>query len=233
MKKTSSARISRETFRAGSLRAQYRAADLTAALLTDAEHRRSVEKTLAKRPDGGGDVWLFTYGSLMWNPMVEYSAKRIALLRGYERRFCLWTRLYRGSPAEPGLVLGLVPGSACRGVAYRIPARVVQEELELVWRRELINGGYHPTWLRIVTVGGRLWALGFVTDRRFVDYAGLLPEARVAAIVATACGYAGSGADYLFDTAAHLDSLGIRDPGLGRVRARVMQLLESKGKKPG
>jgi cation transport protein ChaC len=221
-------RINRDVLRQGVLQAAFKSADPAAALLTEAEHRRSVRATLRIRPDGEGDVWLFTYGSLMWNPMIDFVEKRIATVSGHHRRFCLWTRLYRGTPAEPGLVLGLVPGGSCRGVVYRIAASAARAELELVWRRELINGGYHPTWLRTMTPGGRGWAIGFVTDRRFADYAGMLPEERVAAIVARARGYAGTGAAYLFDTVQHLDSLGIRDPALWRVRDTVKQLLEKK-----
>ena len=226
-------RISRESIRAGELRAQYKSADLSAAILSDAAHRCSVRETLRNRPDGAGDVWLFAYGSLIWNPMVDFVEKRVALVRGFHRRFCMWTHIYRGSPADPGLVLGLVPGGSCRGVAYRIAAEDAQAELELVWRREMINGGYHPTWLRTMTAGGRGWALGFVSDRRYAGYAGLLPEERVAGIVARARGYAGSCAAYLFDTTAHLESLGIRDAALWRVRDRVKQLIENNDKNGG
>jgi glutathione-specific gamma-glutamylcyclotransferase len=223
-------RISRDALRAGIVRAQFNAVHGAAALLTDAEHRHSIAKTLAARPDSAGDVWLFAYGSLMWNPIVRYREKRIATVRGHHRRFCMWTRLYRGSPENPGLVLGLVPGGSCRGVAYRIAASEAREELELIWRREMINGGYHPTWLRIITTGGRGWAIGFVSDKRFIDYAGLLPEDRIAAIVGGAKGYAGSCAAYLFDTAAHLDQLGIRDPALRRIRGQVKQIIERNQK---
>lgn len=221
-------RITRDTLRQGVLREQFKSANPAIALLTDAEHRRSVRQTLAARPDGAGDVWLFAYGSLMWNPMVHYIEKRIATVRGHHRRFCMWTRLYRGSREAPGLVLGLVPGGSCRGVAYRIAASKARAELELIWRREMINGGYHPTWLRIITNGGRGWAIGFVSDRRFADFAGRLPEEQVTRIVGTASGYAGSCAAYLFDTAAHLDALDIRDPGLCRIRERVKQMIEIK-----
>jgi cation transport protein ChaC len=219
-------RVTREALRQGHVHAAFKSADPAVELLTAAAHRRSVEKTLRIRPDGAGDVWLFTYGSLMWNPMIDFVEKRVATISGYHRRFCLWTHIYRGSPADPGLVLGLVPGGSCRGVVYRIAASAARKELELVWQRELINGGYHPTWLRTVTAGGRGWAIGFVTDRRFADYAGFLPEEEVAAIVARAKGYAGTCAAYLFDTVAHLDSLGIRDEALWRVRDRVKQIIE-------
>ncbi len=223
-------RLSRETVLAGALRAQIKAADPSMELLSDAEHRRSVRAMLRDRPDGGDDVWLFAYGSLIWNPMVHFTAKRIATVPGYHRRFCLWTHLYRGSPAAPGLVLGLVPGGICRGVIYRIAAADARAELELLWRREMVTGAYRPTWLRTVTAGGRGWAIGFTSDRRYQRYAGLLPEDRVAQVVATAQGRLGSCAAYLFDTAAHLDALGIRDAALRRVRDRVKQLVGSNEK---
>ena len=222
--------ITRESLREGLLREHFKSSDPSVKILTLAAHRRSVEATLRARPDGEGDVWLFTYGSLMWNPMIRFVEKRLARISGYHRRFCLWTRLYRGSPADPGLVLGLVPGGICRGVAYRIAASEARAELELIWQREMINGGYHPTWLRTATAGGRGWAIGFVTDRRFEDYAGFLPEEQVAAIVARARGYAGSCAAYLFDTVAHLDSLGIRDAALSRVRDHVRELIDKNEK---
>jgi cation transport protein ChaC len=222
--------LSRETVQAGAWRAHITAVDPTMELLSDAEHRRSVDAMLRDRPDGGGDVWLFAYGSLIWNPMVHFVAKRIATVPGYHRCFCLWTHLYRGSPGAPGLVLGLVPGGTCRGVAYRIAAAEARTELELLWRREMVTGAYRPTWLRTVTAGGRGWAIGFASDRRYRRYAGSLPEDRVAQVVATAEGHLGSCAAYLFDTAAHLDALGINDAALRRVRDRVKQLVGSNGK---
>lgn len=224
-------RVTRDALRRGLVHAAFKSVDPSVRLLTEAAHRRSVEKTLRIRPDGAGrDVWLFTYGSLMWNPMIEFIEKRVAVAAGFHRRFCLWTTLYRGTPEQPGLVLGLAPGGHCRGVAYRIAAAEAHDELELIWQRELINGGYHPTWLRISTTGGRGWAIGFVVDRHFEAYAGLLPEERVAEVVAKAKGFAGTGAAYLFDTVAHLDSLGIRDRALWRVRDRVAQLVGNNEK---
>jgi cation transport protein ChaC len=219
-------RLTRETVRDGMLRAQIQAADPGMQLLSDAEHRRSVRAILRDRPDGNGDVWLFAYGSLIWNPMVNFIAKRVATVPGYHRRFCLWTHLYRGSPEQPGLVLGLVPGGSCRGVVYRIAAAEARAELELLWRREMITGAYQPIWLRTVSAGGRGWAIGFTSVRRYERYAGLLPEERVAQAVATAQGCLGSCAAYLFATAAHLDALGIRDAALVRVRDRVKQLID-------
>ena len=71
------------------------------------------------KPPEGCDFWVFAYGSLMWRPGFQYIEARPALLKGYHRAFCIASTHYRGSPAQPGLVLGLERGGACRGRVYR------------------------------------------------------------------------------------------------------------------
>ena len=100
------------------------------------------------RPDG--PVWLFGYGSLIWNPAFEFAEKRPATVHGLHRRFCLRTFLGRGSKDRPGLVLALDRGGCCRGVAFRIAAERVESELDIVWRREMISDAYRPRWLTAV-----------------------------------------------------------------------------------
>ena len=50
-----------------------------------------------------------------------------------------------------------------------------------------------------------------------------LPLERVAWILARACGYAGSGAEYLYNTVSHLEALGIRDRNLWRLQHLVAE----------
>ena len=226
-------RLTREAVLSGTMRKLLEIAYPTAKLITDAEHRASVQAILQARPDGGGDVWLFAYGSLIWNPMVHFVEQRIATVHGYHRRFCLWTNLGRGSSARPGLVLGLDRGGACRGLAYRIAEPIAQEELELLWRREMITAAYRPRWLRIATnQGDRGWAIAFLINRAHPRYAGLVPEDKVIDAIAHASGALGACANYLFNTAARLEALGIRDRHLFHLRDRVAQLLESQKKSP-
>src|ERR1700712_2158720 len=97
MTSSSSHRVSRESLRAGHVRAQALVSDPSVDLVPDAQHRRSVQQMLRDRPDGAGDGWLFGYGSLIWNPMVRFTARRVATVPGYHRRFCVWTHLYRGT----------------------------------------------------------------------------------------------------------------------------------------
>jgi glutathione-specific gamma-glutamylcyclotransferase len=217
--------ITRETVLSGAVAAYIRSADPTVRLQSDAERRAAVARMLAERPDGGGDVWLFAYGSLIWNPTVEYSERRVATVRGYHRRFCLWSHLGRGSAETPGLTLGLERGGQCCGVAYRIAAALAQEELELIWRREMATNAYIPRWVRMVLPDGAAWAIALVVNRAHQRYAGLLQEAEIVAAIARAKGPLGPCAAYLFNTVAHLERLGVHDRKLGRLRDQVRAIL--------
>lgn len=172
----------------------------------------------------GGDAWVFGYGSLMWNPAVRYQESRVATLKGYHRRFCLWTPVGRGSAEHPGLVLGLARGGSCKGVAYRIKSEHVAEEFSVLWRREMISDGYIPRWVTVQTAQGALTALAFVINRACPRYAGRLPDEDAARAIAAASGALGSNAEYLHSTVEHLDALGIPDRRLHALRRRLTEL---------
>jgi len=91
---------------------------------------------------GRGDLWIFGYGSLMWDPGFHHAEARPALVHGYHRRFCVYSYSYRGTRARPGLVLGLDRGGACKGIAYRVPRRHAKATLAYLWKRELDGGVY-------------------------------------------------------------------------------------------
>jgi cation transport protein ChaC len=224
--------MTREAVMSGEIRRLIKAADPAAKVLSDEEHRAGVKDMLATRPDSG-DVWVFAYGSLIWNPMIHFTEKRVATVHGFHRRFCLWTHLGRGSAEAPGLILGLDYGGACRGLAYRVAQSQAREEMELLWRREMVTGSYTPRWVRMITrEGGRGWAVAFVINHDHQRYAGALTEQRIVECIARAEGPLGPCASYLFNTASHLEMLGIRDPRLFRLRDLVTQALERSKKNP-
>lgn len=179
---------------------------------------------MARHPEGQ-DVWVFAYGSLIWNPAFHFAEKRLGRIWGYHRRFCLWTQLGRGTVERPGLMLGLDRGGSCQGLFYRIAAEAVEEELTLIWRREMITAAYVPTWLAGRTAQGPVQALTFTINRVHPRYAGKLGDAAVVEALATAEGPIGRCCDYLFNTHDHLQDLAIHDPNLARlcrlVRART------------
>ena len=68
--------------------------------------------------------WVFGYGSLVWHPGFAFDDKRVAVLHGWRRAFCMASIMYRGTPEAPGLVLALDrdAGGHCLGVAYHVRA---------------------------------------------------------------------------------------------------------------
>jgi len=185
-------------------------------VLSPEERLRSRQETM-RRVEADEDVWVFGYGSLMWNPAFHYVEQRPAKCHGYHRSFCLSTPVGRGSPDCPGLVLGLDRGGSCAGIAFRIAADQVDEELDLVWRREMVAGSYVPTWVRLATGDGPVNAIAFVIDRTHGRYAGRLSLEQAAAQIAAASGPLGPCSDYLANTVAALDALGIGDGPMHRL----------------
>lgn len=185
-------------------------------LLSDDDMKASLDATLADW-NGRDDVFVFGYGSLIWNPCMEHSGRSVGTVRGYHRRFCLWSNVYRGTPERPGLVLGLDRGGAVRGVLFRLDASVVRRELELLWRREMFGGSYKARWLRVQSDDGTLNAIGFVINHDTPSYAGRLSDEAVVERLATSRGRYGSGADYLAQTAAALRAAGLEDKHLDRL----------------
>ena len=166
------------------------------AMLSDAEIEADLDATLTRRAPGE-DVWLFGYGSLMWNPAIEFSERRGGVVHGWHRRFCLWLHGGRGSPDNPGLMLALERGGRCAGMLFRIPAPDARAELLLAWRRERFTDAYHSRWVTAMTSDGPVRAVTFVANRAHLRYAGRLDEAVVAARLASANGVLGSCAAYL------------------------------------
>ena len=213
--------LTRESLNDSALRAFLRA-NLPAgmALLSDEDHRANIDAMLSGR-DTGKDVWIFAYGSLIWNPIVDYAERRAGTITGFHRRFCLWVQLGRGTPKRPSLTLGLDRGGRCRGVVFRIEAAKVRDELLLLWRREMLTGAYVPRWIEVTTEAGPLRAITFVVNRDHRGYAGRLAEAEVVSCLAVAKGFLGTSAEYLDQTIAGLKEFGIDDPGLRRLQRRV------------
>ncbi|UUX51916.1 gamma-glutamylcyclotransferase [Nisaea acidiphila] len=220
--------LNRDTIRSGHIRSLIRAHATSYRVLTDEELHASLTSMF---PEDGpqGDAWLFGYGSLIWNPTIHFAESRCATAHGYHRRFCLQTHLGRGSPETPGLTLGLDRGGCCRGVAFRIPRETALEELEIVWRREMVSDAYIPRWLTLSSEEGPIRAIGFVMNRDHERYVGQLPEEEMARTIERAHGFLGPCAEYLFNTVEHLDELGIPDRGLTRLRDRVSEIRSAAG----
>jgi cation transport protein ChaC len=171
-----------------------------------------------------GDLWIFGYGSLMWDPGFPHVDWAPAQVFGYHRELCIYSSRWRGTPDRPGLVLGLDRGGSCRGIAYRIAARDVAPSLDALWDREMRRGVYHPRLLRARLPRRSARVLTFVANPQHPGYAGTLPTGRIAELIASCCGDRGPNIDYLVRTLRHLEELGVRDHHLQRVMAAIRAL---------
>jgi len=176
---------------------------------------------LLDRRRANQSVWVFAYGSLMWNPAVHVAEYRFARVYGFHRSFCLWTPLGRGSPDNPGIVLGMKPGGSCNGVVLRLASDAVDEETRILWRREMFSGVYQPRWLRAHSSRGEVDAIAFTMDTTHERYTGDIPLERTVRALATAAGRLGSSYDYLASTVAHLDELGLHDGAMHKLLQHV------------
>jgi len=174
-------------------------------------------------------LWVFAYGSLMWNPEFDPEETAIATLDGWARSFCMWSIHHRGSEAEPGLVLALDAreGAACRGLALRVRAEEADAVLAALRERELISSAYIERRLPLRLDDGReVEAVAFVIDPEHVQYC-LLPAEEQARIITRATGGRGPNRDYLWSTADRLDALGIADAELTALAERVRDMTGS------
>lgn len=171
------------------------------------------------------NLWVFGYGSLIFNPILDFSEKVKGRIYGLNRRFCLWTQMGRGSPDCPGLVLALDRGGSCTGVAFRLKPENAIPELDLLWRREMLTLAYRPKLLRLHTDDGIKQALAFVSNPHRPAYAEKMPLNDEVETIANAVGFLGPCRDYLFGTVDGLRDHDINDPYLEKLVVEVKQRL--------
>jgi cation transport protein ChaC len=175
----------------------------------------------------GQDRWVFGYGSLMWRPGFAYVERDAGVLHGRRRAFCIYSVHHRGVPERPGLVLGLAPGGATRGMAYRVAEADWAEAHAYLIEREQPTETYVEAWAHLrLADGRRVKALTFLSDMTHPQWAGRLDFEQQARLIAGSRGLSGRNIDYLRDLVRHLRHDGVRDRGMERLLARV-EALES------
>lgn len=172
-------------------------------------------------------MWVFGYGSLLWNPGFEVAEQVVATLPGYARSFCMWSIHHRGTEEDPGLVLALDedPAHACEGVALAVKSGAEDQTLTYLRERELISSAYLERELDIdLTDGRRVQALAYVINSDHRQYCGGMPLEEQASVIARAKGGMGPNTEYLYNTAQHLTEIGLHDPDLEWLSQRVRHL---------
>ncbi|HUU72167.1 MAG TPA: gamma-glutamylcyclotransferase [Burkholderiales bacterium] len=212
--------IERSNLEKDDIRTAVRDAGHGGLLLSDAALEQSLQTAMVGR-NASDPVWVFGYGSLIWNPLMRFAERRLAKVRGYHRGFYLWSKINRGSPENPGLVLALDRGGSCGGVAYRLHPEHVTEEFKLLWRREMLAAAYLARWVDAHTDSGVVRALTFVIDWKTAGYTGRMSDEDIVTTALGAHGHYGSCADYLLATASSLEQHGISDQRMRRL-ARLL-----------
>lgn len=172
-------------------------------------------------------MWVFGYGSLLWNPGFPVARSTRATLKDYARSFCMSSIHHRGTEEKPGLVLALdeQQGAHCKGLALAVEAGHEDRTLDELRERELISSAYVERMLDVHLEGGEVVnAVTYVIDPHHVQYCGGMPLVDQANIIAHAIGGRGPNTEYLYNTAEHLAEIGLRDPDLEWLAQRVRSL---------
>ncbi len=171
-------------------------------------------------------LWVFGYGSLLWNPGFEHVETLVARLPGWHRSFCMSSIHHRGTVDHPGLVLALdaAEGASCQGLALRVKPGTEDAAMAELRERELVSSAYLEKNLSVILSDGReVEAVTYVIDTGHDQYCHHTLE-KQAEIITSAVGGRGPNTEYLYNTATHLTDLGIQDPELDWLAARVREL---------
>ena len=176
------------------------------------------------------DLWVFAYGSLMWQPGFDYLERAPARLIGLHRALCVYSFVHRGTPEKPGLVLGLDRGGACRGIAYRVARAARSQTIAYLRAREQVTKVYLEVWRDVLLAGEperRVRALVYVVDRGHPQYAGRLDLEQQLRHVRQGHGNSGANRDYVLATVSEIEAQGLRDAGLHLLAERLKGTHES------
>jgi cation transport protein ChaC len=195
----------------------------------DEVRRANMADTLSRNPNGD-DIWIFGYGSLMWDPRFEPAEQRIATLNCHHRSFCFWTTRGRGTPERPGLGLGIVPGGGpIKGVAFRLANdHTLEEVLEALWIREMSSGVYHAPWLPLETEQGIVHGVVYVANEAHQNFAGELSLEDNAWVMSGAKGPNGWCYEYLAAMVKAYERLGLDDPEHVELHDRIHAIVRKQ-----
>lgn len=167
--------------------------------------------------------WIFGYGSLMWRPGFSFLRSETARIHGYHRSLCVYSHVHRGTPEQPGLVLGLDRGGSCQGMAFQVAPEAWQSTLSYLRAREQVTSVYLEKCknIHLLESGKTAQAVTYVIDRSHRQYAGVLDDDALEHHVRRGQGVSGHCTDYVMNTLAHLREMKIHDPALERLARRI------------
>lgn len=179
-------------------------------------------QTMLKAHVTGEPLWIFAYGSLICNPLFQYADKQQAVLDGWHRSFCIRLIIGRGTVEQPGRMLALEPGGNTSGLAYRFHEDTLENELRMVWMREMVAGFYKPVWADVTVADGRtLRAIIFAADPAHMFYEKDSSPDNIISSISTAYGNLGRNRDYVLRLNEALCHHGIVDEYIHELAARL------------
>ncbi|OUR77809.1 hypothetical protein A9Q83_09840 [Alphaproteobacteria bacterium 46_93_T64] len=190
--------------------------------LTHEERENNRQQFLNSSEIPSEGLWVFGYGSLLWNPAFNFVSSEPAKLYGYRRHFCLHMNIGRGSPEKPGIMLALDTGGSCEGQAFLIDPKEIESETQILWMREMLSGAYLPHWGKIKLQGKTVSGLTFVVNRKHSRYLPHLTVDETLIRLAQGEGYLGTSREYLENTIEHLDEINVRDGYLHELRDQLL-----------
>lgn len=169
------------------------------------------------------NLWVFGYGSLMWRPGFQFIRREIALLRGYHRRLCVYSHVHRGTPEQPGLVMGLDRGGACTGIAFEVRGEDAEATIDYLRAREQVTSVYleRQVSVTLTSRGKPIRATTYIVDRAHRQYVPKISDEDQLPFILKGVGVSGRCVDYVTATAEHLRELGIHDHRLEALMALV------------
>ncbi len=197
-------------------------------LYTPEERQASRDAALA---DHSGDLWVFAYGSLMWNPALRFDKVLRAHAPEHARAFIL-RDIYggRGTEDNPGLMAALDAGDGCDGLVFRVPEALIEEETDILWAREFVGPGYTPELIETNTKIGPIKALAFLADHDSVIMTADISYEEQIKCVAQGEGFMGTSLDYLLGIKKQFDVLDITDPTVDELLAAAQSYLRVQAK---
>ena len=178
------------------------------------------------------DLWIFAYGSLMWDPAFHFAEVRRGRVSGYARRFILKDTFgARGTPETPGLMAALNEGHGCEGLVFRIASDVAGHESGMFWRRELIAYAYKPVFAKVETQFGPVEALTVIADRTSDYIRPDLTREEQVRYIATGKGFLGTSLQYVENIVGHFAALEIEDDEVAELLAEARAFASAESSK--
>ena len=170
--------------------------------------------------DGQQDLWLFGYGSLIWNPGCRPSPRCAARCTAITAGLYLWSRVNRGTPERRASCSRSIAAAPARASRSGSPARPRNRTSKRCGSAKC-RWPYRPAWLPCsLESGERVNALAFVMRRDAPTYTGKLTDPVVKEVFSCAAGRYGTTLDYVSRTVDALRASGIPDRALEGLLAR-------------